>query len=134
VFLAAGLGEEAGEERCIEEGGCVQAVGVNSTLAAVVVVEEELCTPASAVSSSLVEGCVGVVRNMYALDPRNAKHCRDHCVFCCVCFPPLNHRHQRVVGYEDLGACSHLESFQMPMLQCRRQRPEEARRHFHWQR
>jgi hypothetical protein len=141
VLLASELGEAeeaAAAAQCIEEVHSVRVVVVSSNLTVVVVVAvEEVCIPVSAELSSLVEECVEAVRNVYGPSLRNAKYCEGRCGFCCVDFLPLYlqlpelHRHQRVVGCEDLDACLHLESFQRPMLQHRHLRQEEARQHFH---
>lgn len=141
AFLAVELGEgeqAAVAERYIEEGPFVRVVVVSSTLTVVVV--EGVCIPASAGLSSLVEGCVEVVRNVHGLNLRNAKRCEDHYDFCydCSLLLYLNflvlHHCLRAAAVEDLGACFHLESFRRPTLQRRRQRQAEARQHFRSQR
>lgn len=132
MSLAAAVG------RCIGEERCVRVVAASSTLTVAVV--EGVYIPASEESSSLVEGCVEVVRNVHVLSLRHAKHCGDHYNFCCVCFLLVYlsflvlHCALRAVGCGDPGACFHLESFQRPMLRRRQQRQAEAHQHSRWQR
>lgn len=131
VSLAAVAG------RCTGEEHFARVVVVSSSLTVVVV---GLCIPASEELSSLAEGCAEVVRNVHCLSLWIAKHCEDHYNFCCVCFLLLClnflvlRRSLRVVGREDPGACSHLESCQRPMLLRRQQRQAEAHQHSRWQR
>lgn len=117
----------------VEEEHCAQEVVGSSVLTAVVVCNPVLVEE----SNNLVEGCAGVVRNVYGLSLRNAKHCKDRYLFChacflllCLHFLGLHHYHQEEVGYEDVGACFHPESSRMPMRQRLHQRQAEARRHF----
>lgn len=154
TFLAEGSEEVVA--RCIEEEHYVrvEAVVVEQHILAAVGVEEEhgvqvvveksiltvvvVCSPALVEGlSNLVEGCAGVVRNVHGLSLRNAKHCKDHYGFCCVCFLllclhflGLHHCRQKAVDCGSVDACFHPGSFQKSMRQHLHQRQAEARRHF----